>query len=398
MKYLVLGCGADSMGEAIAARLLKEEEAQVFITDKNLANVDRTYGKIKKTLNANLKWFLPDGAGLDIIKQKWYLPLFFKDFDIIISAIPAALNPIIAEAVIIANERYGEKKTNYLDLGGVLGITKKIIFGKKPDLARRAADLGISLVPDCGLQPGLGNIIAMELLEKFDPKQRLESLIIYVGGLPYNFTDPPYYKKLFNLGGLAEIYYNSPLVLHKGRPIKIRKFSHYETISTREFDLYFSSPDTVKFEAAVTGGLGSLPYYLKNHVETLREKTLRFEGHYKRVKAIPRGKFEEIFTHWLESFQVTKKDFTVMKVVAISKSAIADERIKIEKLLYSESDENWTSMQKTTGFTTAVLAKLIADGYASPGAYPPEIALDPKVVLKTLEKDFNIYERTTPLK
>ncbi|HLD62146.1 MAG TPA: hypothetical protein VI998_04205, partial [Patescibacteria group bacterium] len=146
MKYLVLGCGAYSMGEAIAARLLKEEEAQVFITDKNLANVDRTYGKIKKTLNANLKWFLPDGAGLDIIKQKWYLPLFFKDFDIVISAIPAALNPIIAEAVIIANERYGEKKTNYLDLGGVLGITKKIIFGKKPDLARRAADLGISLV------------------------------------------------------------------------------------------------------------------------------------------------------------------------------------------------------------------------------------------------------------
>ena len=92
-----------------------------------------------------------------------------------------------------------------------------------------------------------------------------------------------------------------------------------------------------------------------------------------------------------------------MKVVATGTSALrnkknAPQRIKVEKLLYSESDDRWTSMQKTTGFTTAVLAKLIADGRAGPGAFPPEIALDPKIVLEALKKDFNIYERTTPLK
>ncbi|MDO8555117.1 MAG: saccharopine dehydrogenase C-terminal domain-containing protein [bacterium] len=399
MKYLILGAGPGSMGEAIAARLLKEEGAEVSITDQNLGNVEKTYGKLRPyACGANLKWFLPGGQGLDVVKQIGLLPRFFKDFDIVVSAIPASLNPIVVEAVLLSNEmrgKYHERKTHYCDLGGVLEITKKII---QWDTDLRAKACGVALVPDCGLQPGLGNIIAIDILKNFDPAVPVESIIIYVGGLPYDYKNPPYYKKLFNLTGLAEIYYNAPLVLHKGRPLKITKLSHYETIPTREFDMYFGSPETIKFEAAVTGGLGALPYYLQNQVLTLQEKTLRFEGHYNKVKTIPSEDFEKIFTNWLKDFPVCEKDFTVMKIVAIGKSAFSDERIMVEKLLCSYSDENWNSMQKTTGFTTAVLARLIAEGKASPGSTPPEIALDSSLVLNSLKKDFHIYERTTLLK
>lgn len=404
MKYLVLGCGPGSMGEAIAARLLKEEGSRVFITDQNLKNVDESWKKLRRLTHCpNLEWFLPDGNGLDVVKQKGLLPLFFKDFDVVISAIPASLNPIVAEAVLFLNEtraKYHERKTHFCDLGGVLEVTRKILTG---NLAERAKDAGISLVPDCGLQPGLGNIMTMDLLKKFDPSVPVESIIIYVGGLPWDYNKPPYYKKLFNLTGLAEIYYNSPLVLHKGKPLKITKLSHYETISTREFDMYLTTPDIIKFEAAVTGGLGALPYYLQDHVLTLQEKTLRFEGHYKLVKTIPPKNFEKIFTHWLEDFPVSEKDFSIMKVVAEGKMHPDLEidkksgRIRVEKLVRVNSDENWSSMQKSTGFTTAVLARLIADGKAKPGAYPPEIALDPATALDALKNDFYIYERTISL-
>ena len=402
MIYLVLGVGDNSMGEAIAYRLLQENGAQVFIADINTVNLKSTLLKLNnlpRAPNTNLSEFSPKG-GLDVINQKEYLPFYFQNCDIVISALPASLNYIIADAVLLTNEWRPKtfiKKTHYCDLGGVLDVTKKIIHW---DMKERAKSCGVSLVPDCGLQPGLGNIIAMELLNKFDYDFPLESIIIYVGGLPYNYKEPPYYKKLFNLNGLAALYFESPLVLHNGKPLKITKMSHYEKIPTREFDMYFGTDEIVKFEAAVTGGLGALPYYMQDKVLTLQEKTLRYDGHYNRIKVVPKENFEEIFTHWLEGFPVPEDDFTVMKVIANGISAIKNRRdkimrIKIEKLLNVTSDKTWTSMQKTTGFTTAVLARLIAEGKAKLGAYPPEVALDPEIVLESLKKDFCIYERTT---
>lgn len=392
------------MGEAIACRLLRENGSQIFIADKNPENISQTLNKLNflpHAANTSIYGFNPKGP-LDIEEQSELLPFYFKNCNMIISALPAFLNPIIANAVIKSNQsraKDSRTRTHYCDLGGVLDVTKKMIHF---DMHETAKEMGISIVPDCGLQPGLGNIIAVDLLNKFDPDVPVESIIIYVGGLPYNFADPPYYKKLFNLKGLAELYYNSPLVLHKGKPLKITKLAHYEKISSREFDMYFGTEETVNFEAAVTGGLGTLPYFMQDHVLTLQEKTLRFNGHYNRVKAIPRENFEKTFTHWLEGFPVPEKDFTTMKVVATGTSAVKNlknksVRIKIEKMFTINSNKNWTSMQIGTGFTTAILAKLIAEGKAKPGARPPEIALNSELVSGSLTDDFCIYERVTPL-
>ncbi len=398
--YEVLGCGSGSMGEAIAYRLLQEDGSVVFVSDQNPKREKETIEKFKKmpTTKRSRIFGSMNGRGLDILKQEKDLPEIFESSNMVINALPASLSPIIAEAVLKANETRLSPfngKIHYCDLGGVLETAKKIIFS---NLARRAEACGVSLVPDCGLEPGLGNIVAISLLEHFDLSQPLESLIIYVGGLPYNHTEMPLYKKLFNLKGLEEIYYNRPLVLSGGKPKKIKRLSHYETMPTGDFDLYFGEKEgDAQFEAAVTGGLGTLPYYLKSHVLALQEKTLRFTGHYALVKCLSQAKFQEIFEKWLGMYPIQKKDISILKVVAKGKSKTTGRPIMIEKFMNVESDENWTSMQKSTGFTTAVIAKLIAEGYASTGAYPPEIALNPKLVLDALKKDFSIYERQTPL-
>lgn len=404
MLYLVLGCGPDSMGPAIAARLLKEDDSVVFIADQNPEYEMATAKKLQMYRTGHRSALVlanANGSGLDVIKRKEELPVFFRNKDIVISALPAHLNPIIVEAVLKTNEsrlpphRLG--KTHYCDLGGVLEITKKIIFG---NFARRAEACGISLVPDCGLEPGLGNIIAVFLLENFDTSQPLESLIIYVGGLPCWQAELPekFYKKLFNLKGLEAIYYNWPLVLKGGEPRWLWPLHHSEIVPTSDFDLYFGEKEgSLKFEAMVTGGLGALPYYLKNHVLTLEERTLRWPGHYDVIKKIRRENFVEEFEKLLCHNPTGLKDFSALRVVAIGKAETTGRRTKIEYLMRVESDDTWNSMQQSTGFTTAVIAKLIAEGKASTGAYPPEIALNPQIVLTELRKDFSIYWRKTPI-
>lgn len=398
MLYLVLGCGPNSMGEAVAWGLLKEPDSFVFIADQNPENERQTYAKLKTLLHGEKSYIskLNDaGTGFDVIREQEKLARRFSYFDVVINALPAQLSLPIVEAVLKTNEEKQGRdlpKTHYCDLGGVLEITKKIIFGK---IARRAERYGVSIIPDCGFQPGLGNILAMDALSIFCPKEPVESIVMYAGGLPSSYREPPlFYKKLFNLKGLEEIYYNWPLVLSKGKPRKIRPLSHYEKNIRHEcVGLNHFNPG---MEAAVTGGLGTLPYYLTSHVLTLQEKTLRWLGHYAVVKKVPREKFIEAFEIWLNQDQAAKNDVSMLKIVALGKAKSTGKRTKIEYFMCEKSDENWTSMQKATGFTTAVIAKLIASGEAATGAYPPEIALDPQTVIEALKKDSLIYWRKTP--
>ncbi len=197
--YGVLGAGSGSMGEAIAYRLLQEDHSVVFVSDQNPEREKESVEKLKKVSMGRRSQIFGSisGKGLDVLKREEDLPKMFENLDIVISALPAALNLTVAEAVVVANEKrpsYHRGKTHYCDLGGVLSISKKIIFGK---LARRAEECEISLVLDCGFGPGLSGIKSVDILGEFDLSEPLESLIIYMGGLPEKF-----YKKLFNLKGL----------------------------------------------------------------------------------------------------------------------------------------------------------------------------------------------------
>ncbi|MDP2669352.1 MAG: saccharopine dehydrogenase C-terminal domain-containing protein [bacterium] len=402
MKYLVLGAGADAMGTAIAARLLKEKNSQVYIADQNTENVDKTFAKLillPKGEGSDLRFILPGCNGLDVVKQKNQLPMLFKNFDIVISAIPASMNTIIAEAVILANETrpfWGKNNlTHYLDLGGVLEITKKIIHW---DTARRAEACGISVVTDGGFGPGLDDSVSMHLIRQFDDSEPLESLIIEIGVLPYNYSVPPFYTKLFNLKGVEEMYYNPPLVLCGGKLKKIPPLPICKQISAREFDLFFETPEIVMFEPAITDGLCAMPYFLEGRVLKYQERTLRYPGHFAWANKTPRKDFIPAFEKMLAEYPVEKDNIAILRVTAIGKSAETLRRTKIESLMHVRSDKNFNSMQKPTGFTAALMAKLIAEGKARRGAYPAGIALDPEDVLDAVKKDFYIYERTTPLK
>ena len=116
------------------------------------------------------------------------------------------------------------------------------------------------------------------------------------------------------------------------------------------------------------------------------------------IKKTPRGEFPEKFKEAIrrQPGAFSKNDFVYMKAVVVGKRG-QGEKVEIEKEMMVRSDENWTSMQIATGFSAAIIAKLVADGKAKPGAHPPEIALDTNSAIEALKKDFRIFDKTTPL-
>ena len=385
------------MGKAIAKRLLQEKDSIVLVADQSVENEYLTVEELSHShINTGSAILRADPRpyGFDVIQNKSRLHDVFRNCDIVINALPASFASLIVEAVLQTNESKagGAKRTHYCDLGGVLEITKKILSKKN---RKRAELCGASIVPECGFQPGAGNIHAMELYGKYFGtgiawlKAVIDSLTIYVGGLP---KTPPFYKELFNLKGLEEIYYNSPLVLSGGKPRKISRLAHYETMNSARFGLYFGEKNGVEMEAAVTGGLGALPYYMKEAVRTLQEKTLRYSGHYEFVKNTPRNIFIKSIKELTAKCPENEKDYCLMHIEAIGFSENTGKKIKALRTLYVESDNDFNSMQKATGFTTAVLAKMIAEGRAKPGAYPPEIALNPEEAVKALSKEIPVTQ------
>lgn len=391
------------MGEAIAKRLLQEIDSIVYVGDQLVENECQTVERLRRfpidSGSAIIKAD-PYPCGFDVVQNKSRLHDVFMNCDIVINALPARFSPLIVDEVLKANELRpsSHQKTHYCDLGGVLAITKEILSKKN---RKRALHCGVSIIPECGLQPGIGNVHMMELYEKYFGtgiswlKAIIDSMTVYVCGLP---KTSPYYKELFNLKGLEEIFYNSPLVLSNGKPRKIRKLSHYETMNSSRFGLYFGESNGVEMEAAVTGGLGVLPYYMKEAVRTLQEKTLRYRGHYEFVKNTPREKFIESIKKLASQCPANEKDFSLLHIEAVGFCKNTEKKIKVARTLYVESDNDFNSMQKSTGFTTAIIAKLIAEGRAKPGAHPPEIALDPEETTKALSKEMPvIQEYFTPL-
>lgn len=391
------------MGEAIAARLLRENASIVLVGDQSIENESATIEKLNRLPKNDASDILRVDSriyGFDVVQNKSRLPQVFADCDIVVNALPAHLSPIIVEAVLKTNElKFGAKKhkTHYCDLGGVLEITKKILSKKNHMRAERC---GVSIVPECGFQPGNGNVHAVELYEKYFGtgitwlKTIIDSMIIYVGGLP---KISPFYKELFNLKGLEEIYYNSPLVLSNGKSRKIKRLSHYETMHSTKFGFYFGDPMGFSMEAAVTGGLGVLPYHMKGMAKKLQEKTLRHIGHYNFIKNTPREKFTETIRGIVSECPAAAKDFCLMHIEAVGICKNTEKKIIAERTFYIESDDDFNSMQKATGFTTAVIAKMIAAGRAKPGAHPPETALDPEATAKVLAEEIPIIQEFVTL-
>src|SRR5215218_7187762 len=158
MRMLVLGAGLQ--GSACAYDLLQNPEvSQVRLADLRFDHLPAFLAPLSGPR------LIP--TTLDVRDREAVLAVM-RECDAVMSAIPYYFNLQLAECAV-------EAGVHFCDLGG----NTEIVFQQK-ELDARARERNITVVPDCGLAPGMVNILAEHGIRQLD---QVRSLRIYVGGL-----------------------------------------------------------------------------------------------------------------------------------------------------------------------------------------------------------------------
>lgn len=364
-KYLVLGRG---VGKAIAKHLCDQEDTDlVVIIDKDPAVLE-----LKKILDTTLPskcdCFVSDIENLNLVG-------LFRKFDVIISALPASKNLALAKAAIEAGR-------GFCDLGGVVDITQKQIS----QLGQLAIENHVSVIPDCGLMPGLGILMARKLVYELG---KVRSILIHVGGIPQKPRPPIYYQRVFNESGLASICYEDSPILEEGIIKHLPPFSDHRPLFVPELRK-FSKKFEGCVESFITAGASIAPWTFRDiGVQNFVEKTIRWPGFVDFVKNIPPDKFiEKISPHIQIPVTAENPDLVWMRVEASGYNGGGFHKKSYSLLDLYDPETGLTAMERTTGFTTAIIARMIANSQSNNGVHTPETAFSKKQ-LKLLWEEVN---------
>ncbi len=342
--------GAGLVGHAIVEDLARDNEFQITIFDNDPA-------KLKKFENAeNVKT-----RQVDLLKEEVFTSLL-EGIDLAISAVPGFMGFETLLKII-------KTGTDVVDIA---------FFPEEPfQLDQFAQEHGVTAVIDCGVAPGLCNIILGYQNAQMDNISRYEC---YVGGLPKVRTMPFQYKAGFSPIDVLEEYIRPARFIEFGKVVVKPALSDIEHIDV---------PGVGTLEAFNTDGLRSL---LKTiNVPFMKEKTLRYPGHagimqmlrdndflsYKEIE-VNGKKIKPIdltstllFKNW--QFDEGEEDMTFMRVIIDGKKGTSHSTFTYDLLDSYDKNTGTTSMARTTGYTCTAVARLLLSGaFTRKGICPPE--------------------------
>jgi len=381
--YVILGSGRQGQSGAYDMALFGNAD-KIIMADIDLMAAQNAASNLNKLTNKTIA----TPQHLDI-RNVDALGNLIKGADCVLSGVPYYFNVDIARACI-------EAKVNMCDLGGNTHIVLKEI-----EMDKVAKDAGITIVPDCGLMPGMGNVIAVYGMNKMDTCKEVQ---IRCGGVPQNPKPPLGYKLLFNIEGLTNEYFGKAYILRNSKVTEIDTFQELENL---EF-----SPPVGRCEAfTTTGGTSTCPWTFEGKIEKYEYKTVRYPGHYEKIKTmldlglldmepveingiriIPRSLFHKVVTPKI--LFPDDKDLVVLRVMC---SGIKNEdEIKITYDLMDFQDDNFSAMERTTGFAASIVAIMLANGEVDKGVIPLEkTGIENNFVKELLKRGFNLTETIT---
>ena len=145
---------------------------------------------------------------------------------------------------------------------------------KKLDEAARAK--GLSIMPDCGLAPGMVNILAAEGIRRLDTTDRVR---IFVGGLPQHPEPPLNYQIVYSLEGALDYYTTPSWILRGGKPVTVDALSELESVA-------FPAPVGSLEAFHTAGGISTMPFSYQGTIREMEYKTLRYPGHADLMRAV----------------------------------------------------------------------------------------------------------------
>ncbi len=366
MRILLLGAGM--MGRAIAYDLLRHQElTELIIADRE-----------RKRAEALVEWLADRRATplrLDVSAPRAVREAM-DGCRVAVSAVPYFLNLSLAQTAV-------EAKVNFCDLGGNPKIvSKELAFDEQAKAA------GVTVIPDCGLAPGLVNVIAAGAVEELGGAA--DEVRIRVGGLPQHPRPPLDYQIVFSPYGLINEYMEEATILHNGEIMTIPALTGLEEISF--------PPPYERLEAFHTaGGSSTLPMTMHGRVKNLDYKTIRYPGHLNKVKTIADLGFFDLHPRRIEDADVVPRELAVRlfqeklsfnepDVVLLRVSARGKSRgVHYELIDYYDEKTKLSAMMRTTGFPIGEVAYMLASGrITARGAFPVETCVPHEELISRL--------------
>jgi lysine 6-dehydrogenase len=363
MRLLVLGAGLQ--GSAAAFDLLNDPAVE------GVRLADLAIGELRPFLKRFEKDPRLEPVALDV-KDAAAVKRAMSGVDAALSAVPyyfnGALSKLAAEAGI-----------HWCDLGG---NTEIVLEQRK--LAETAKEKGVTIVPDCGLAPGLVNVLAEAAIRKLD---QVDSCRLFVGGLPQKPEPPLHYQLVYSLEGVLDYYTTPSWVLENGKRATRTALSERELV---EFP-----PPLGKLEAFHTsGGLSTMGFRYEGKIARMEYKTLRYPGHAQIMEAWRELGFFDVkevevkgsggttrvrprdLVIALLKPRLTKpegRDLVALRVLVEGKKAGRPATAGYELVDLMDEQNGISAMMRTTGYSLAVTAQMqVRREIGPPGVHTPD--------------------------
>ena len=246
MKILSIGCGY--IGSVLAEELVNSLDFEELVI------CDTTKEKIEVTAKNLGEKVIP--LQLDISNYSNLLGIM-DDFDLVIGLSPGRLGFNVMKACV-------EKKKNLIDLS---------FMAEDPFVFQETAvKAGVTIIPDCGVAPGLSNMLIGKAASQLD---EVEDAIIYVGGLPQNPKPPLDYKVTWCVEDLFEEYTRNAKIVRNGKTVEVEALQGFEEVEFEGFG---------KLEGFFTDSVRTLHHTIK--AKNMWEKTLRYPGHVRKIELL----------------------------------------------------------------------------------------------------------------
>lgn len=354
-KTRIAVLGAGRVGAAMALDLAADPDLDVLVADRDGGALAPLAARGLATREADL-----GGPALEEV---------IAGSQLVVGAVPGFLGFSTARRVLAAGQDLVDISFFPEDAFALDGI---------------ARERGAMALVDCGVAPGLSNLLLGAMAARMD---RVESFVCYVGGLPARPAPPWEYKAPFSPVDVLEEYTRPARYVRGGELVTEPALAGLER---REF------PEVGALEAFLTDGLRSLLVTMPG-IPEMRELTLRYPGHVEKVKLLRDTGFLSsepievggtrvrpvdlalrlLLPHW--EFAPGEEDLTVFEVLVEGVAGGIRSRRTFSFLDRSDRATGTLSMARTTGYTCTAIARLVARGlYREPGVHPPEhLAAEP---------------------
>lgn len=350
MKNIIV-LGAGMVGSTIAIDLSNKHK--ITLTDFN----QEALSKAEQKCN-DLTIQLLDVTDKNTLQET------IKKFDLVVCAVPGFLGFETLKSII-------EAEMNVIDIS---------FFSENSlELDALAKEKNITAIVDCGVAPGMDNVI----LGYYNEKMKLTDFECLVGGLPKVKKWPFCYKAPFSPIDVIEEYTRPARYVENGKMITREALTDCEFV---EFD------NVGTLESFNSDGLRSIMFTMP-HIKNMKEKTLRYPGHVEYVRVLKESGFFNTKEIEVNGTKISPLDFTskvlfnewklgeTEEEITIMRVTVKGENIdgKIEEITYTLHDEycsetKTSSMARTTGYTASAAANLFLEGeFTEKGVFPPEL-------------------------